>query len=102
VFKNTGNPYGEKQMAGFKAGIEEQKLTAILRAPDAPTAEAQIAIIQQLIAQKVAGICIVGNDFDALQPVLQQAMKANIKVWSLDSSVNRPAAPSTSTSPAPT
>jgi rhamnose transport system substrate-binding protein len=88
VFKNTGNPYGEKQMAGFKAGIEEQKFTAILRAPDAPTAEAQIAIIQQLIAQKVAGICIVGNDFDALQPVLQQAMKANIKVWSLDSSVN--------------
>ena len=44
VFKNTGNPYGEKQMAGFKAGIEEQKFEAILRAPDAPTAEAQIQI----------------------------------------------------------
>jgi rhamnose transport system substrate-binding protein len=75
-------------MAGFKAGIEEQKFEAILRAPDAPTAEAQIQIIDQLIAQKVAGICIVGNDFDALQPVLQKAMKAGIKVWSLDSSVN--------------
>jgi len=88
VFKNTGNPYGDKQMAGFKTGIEEQGYKAILRAPDQPTAEAQIAIIQQLIAQKVAGICIVGNDFDALQPILQQAMKAGIKVWSLDSSVN--------------
>jgi rhamnose transport system substrate-binding protein len=68
VFKNTGNPYGEKQMAGFKAGIEEQKFEAILRAPDQPTAEAQIQIIDQLIAQKVASICIVGNDFDALSP----------------------------------
>ena len=88
VFKNTGNPYGEKQMAGFKAGIEEQKFEAILRAPDQPTAEAQIQIIEQLIAQKVASICIVGNDFDALQPVLKKATAAGIKVFSLDSSVN--------------
>jgi rhamnose transport system substrate-binding protein len=88
VFKNTGNPYGEKQMAGFKTGIEEQKFEAILRAPDQPTAEAQIQIIEQLIAQKVASICIVGNDFDALTPVLQKATKAGIKIFSLDSSVN--------------
>jgi rhamnose transport system substrate-binding protein len=88
VFKNTGNPYGEKQMAGFKAGIEEQKFEAILRAPDAPTAEAQIQIIEQLIAQKVASICIVGNDRDALQPVLTKAKNAGIKVFSLDSGVN--------------
>jgi rhamnose transport system substrate-binding protein len=88
VFKNTGNPYGEKEMAGFKAGIEEQKLEAVLRAPDQPTAEAQIQIIDQLIAQKVASICIVGNDRDALQPVLTKALKAGIKVFSLDSGVN--------------
>ena len=88
VFKNTGNPYGEKQMAGFKAGIEAQGFDAILRAPDQPTAEAQIQIIEQLIAQKVASICIVGNDFDALQPVLKKATAAGIKVLSLDSSVN--------------
>ena len=73
VFKNTGNPYGDKQMGGFKAGIEEQGFQAILRAPDQPTAEAQIQIIEQLISQKVAAICIVGNDIDALQPVLTKA-----------------------------
>src|SRR5262245_755142 len=66
VFKNTGNPYGDKQMSGFKTGIEELGGEAILRAPDQPTAEAQIQIIEQLIAQKVASICIVGNDYDAL------------------------------------
>jgi rhamnose transport system substrate-binding protein len=88
VFKNTGNPYGDKQMSGFKAGIEEQGFEAILRAPEAPTAEAQIQILEQLISQKVAAICIVGNDFDALQPVLKKAMGQGIKVFSLDSAVN--------------
>jgi rhamnose transport system substrate-binding protein len=88
VFKNTGNPYGDKQMGGFKTGIEEQGFEAILRAPDQPTAEAQIQILEQLISQKVAAICIVGNDFDALQPVLKKAMSRNIKVFSLDSAVN--------------
>jgi len=88
VFKNTGNPYGDRQMGGFKTGIEEQGFQAILRAPDQPTAEGQIQIIEQLISQKVAGLCIVGNDKDALQPVLTKAKNAGIKVFSLDSGVN--------------
>lgn len=88
VFKNTGNPYGEKEMEGFKNAIEELGGKAILKAPDQPTAEAQIQIIQQLIAQHVDCIAIVANDPDALQPVLQKAMKAGIKVLSLDSAVN--------------
>lgn len=88
VFKNTGNPYGEKQMEGFKEGIEEQGYEAILRAPDQPTAEAQIQIIEQLIAQRVSSISITGNDFDALEPVLNQAMDEGIVVISADSAVN--------------
>jgi rhamnose transport system substrate-binding protein len=88
VFKSTGNPYGERQMGGFETGIKEQGFTAILRAPDLPTAEAQIQMIEQLIAQRVTSICIVGNDFDALQPVLTRAKNQGIKVYSLDSSVN--------------
>jgi rhamnose transport system substrate-binding protein len=88
VFKSTGNPYGERQMGGFEAGIKEQGGTAILRAPDLPTAEAQIQMVEQLIAQHVASICIVGNDFDALQPVLTKATAAGIKIYSLDSAVN--------------
>jgi rhamnose transport system substrate-binding protein len=88
VFKSTGNPYGERQMGGFEAGIKEQGFTSILRAPELPTAEAQIQMIEQLIAQRVTTICIVGNDFDALQPVLTRAKNQGIKVYSLDSSVN--------------
>lgn len=88
IFKNTGNPYGEKQMEGFKIAIEEQGGTAILKAPDQPTAEAQITMINDLISQKVDCIAMVANDYDALQPALQKAMKAGIKVLSLDSAVN--------------
>ena len=88
VFKSTGNPYGERQMGGFKEGIEEQGFEAILRAPDLPNAEPQIQMIEQLIAQRVNSICIVGNDYDALQPVLTKAMNQGIKIYSLDSSVN--------------
>tara|TARA_B100000614_G_scaffold27596_1_gene21533 strand:- start:83 stop:1084 length:1002 start_codon:yes stop_codon:yes gene_type:complete len=88
VFKNTGNPYGEKQMEGFQEGIEEQGGEAILRAPDQPTAEAQIQIIEQLIAQQVASISITGNDYDALEPVLTRAMDSGISVLSADSAVN--------------
>ena len=88
IFKNTGNPYGDKQMEGFKAGIEAQGFEAILRAPDVPTAEAQIAIIEQLIAQRVKSISVTGNDYDALQPALQRARNAGIAVLSADSAVN--------------
>lgn len=88
VFKNTGNPYGEKQMEGFQEAIEEAGFEAILRAPDQPTAEAQIQIIEQLIAQGVSSISITGNDFDALEPVLSRAMDQGITVISADSAVN--------------
>jgi rhamnose transport system substrate-binding protein len=88
VFKNTGNPYGEKQMEGFKNAITELGGEAILKAPDQPTAEAQIKIIEELISQKVDSISIAANDPDALQPALKKAMNAGIKVLSLDSGVN--------------
>jgi rhamnose transport system substrate-binding protein len=88
IVKNTGNPYNEKEMEGFKTAIEELGGEAILKAPDQPTAEAQIQMIEELIAQKVDSIALAGNDPDALQPALKKAMDAGIKVLSLDSAVN--------------
>lgn len=75
-------------MEGFKIAIEELGGEAILKAPDQPTAEAQIQMIEELISQKVDAIAVVGNDPDALQPALKKAMDAGIKVLSLDSAVN--------------
>ncbi|MDR1128548.1 MAG: rhamnose ABC transporter substrate-binding protein [Treponema sp.] len=88
VFKSTGNPFGEKLMDGFETGVKEQGGAVIRRAPDLPTAEAQIQIIDQLIAQKVASITISANDFDALQPVMTKAKNAGIGIVTADSAVN--------------
>jgi rhamnose transport system substrate-binding protein len=89
VAKNTGNPYADRENSGFEDAIAELGGEVIVRAPDQPTAEGQIQIIQELIDQGVDSITIVGNDVDALQPVLQQAMDAGIKVSSADSGVNK-------------
>ncbi len=88
IVKNTGNPYNEKEMEGFEKAIKEIGGEVILKAPDQPTAEAQIQMIEELIIQKVDAIAIAANDPDALQPALEKAMAAGIKVLSLDSAVN--------------
>ena len=88
LVKSAGNPYNEKESAGFKAVIEAAGATAIVKAPETATAEAQITMINELIAQKVDAIAIAGNDFDALQPALKKAMDEGIKVLSLDAAVN--------------
>lgn len=88
IVKNAGNPYNEKQMEGFEEAINELGAESILRAPAEPTVEAQIAMIEQLITQRVDSIAIAGNDKNALQPALQRAMNRGIKVLSLDSAVN--------------
>jgi len=88
IAKSTGNPYMERMFAGFQDAIREQGAESIIRAPDLPTAEGQIQIIEQLIAQRVSSIGIAANDFDALQPALTRAMSQGISVYSLDSAVN--------------
>lgn len=88
VFKSTGNPYGEKMMEGYKEVLEELGHEVILRAPDQPTVEGQIEIIEQLITQNVDAITISANDENALEPVLKKALDAGIKVLSTDSAVN--------------
>jgi rhamnose transport system substrate-binding protein len=86
--KATGNPYCERMFLGFVDAMNEQNLAYIIKSPEQPTPEAQISLIDQLIAQRVLSIGVAANDFDALQPALQRAMRAGIKVYSLDSAVN--------------
>ena len=88
IFKATGNPYFERMYSGFTDAMIEQGYDIIHRSPANPTAEAQIQMIDQLIAQRVASIGIAANDPDALQPALTRARQAGIKVYSFDSAVN--------------
>lgn len=88
VVKSAGNPYNEKEASGFQEVIEAEGGTCIVKYPESATAEAQITMVNELVAQGVDSIAIAGNDVDALQPALQAAMDAGIKVSSLDSNVN--------------
>lgn len=89
VVKSTGNPFMERMADGFKKACEQLGAEAIVKAPDAPTVEAQMAMVDELITQQVDGIAIAANEFDALQNSLQQAMDSGIPVVSLDSAVNQ-------------
>ncbi len=89
VAKDVQNPYMQKVYEGFESACEEIGVTALYKGPEAATPEKQIEIINQLTAQGVAGIAIAANDENALQPALEEAMEAGIKVISLDSAVNK-------------
>ena len=88
LVRSAGNPYTEKEAAGFRTVIEDAGATCVVKAPDSATAEAQITMINELVSQHVNAIAVAGNDADALQPALTAAMKSGIKVLSLDSAVN--------------
>ncbi|MFV0528751.1 MAG: substrate-binding domain-containing protein [Lachnospiraceae bacterium] len=88
ITKSAGNPYNEKEAEGFKEVVEALGAEAIIKHPETASAEAQITMINELVAQSVDSIAIAGNDYDALQPALQAAASAGIKVTSLDSNIN--------------
>lgn len=87
--KDVQNPYMQKVYEGFEAACKDVGAEALYKGPEAATPEKQIEIINQLIAQGVAGIAVAANDQDALQPALQEAMDEGIQVISLDSAVNK-------------
>ena len=89
VAKDVQNPYMQKVYDGFEKACKEIGAEPLYKGPEAATPEKQIEIINQLVAQNVAGIAIAANDADALQPALTEAMDAGIEVISLDSAVNK-------------
>jgi rhamnose transport system substrate-binding protein len=88
VTKSAGNPYNEREAAGFKEVIEASGGNCVVQNPESATADAQISVIQSLISQGVDSIAIAANDSNALASVCQEAIDAGIKVLTLDSDVN--------------
>ena len=88
ITKSAGNPYNEKEAEGFVEVVEAEGGEAIVQHPQAPTADAQISVIQSMISQGVDSICLAANDENTLQAALEQAMDEGIQVSCLDSKVN--------------
>ena len=88
VSKTAADPIFLLMFDGYKAACDKLGVEAVYRGADQPTAEKEIEIITQLIAQNVDAITVIGADFNALQPILQQAMSQGIAVNSVDTAVN--------------
>jgi rhamnose transport system substrate-binding protein len=77
--------------AAKKGGEEAAKdignVELIYTGPAQTTAEAQIEVINSLIAQKVDAMAISANDTNALVPITKKAMQRGIKVISWDSGI---------------
>ena len=70
-----------------EAAAELGNVEIIFTGPTTTTAEAQIEVINSLIAQRVDAIAVSANDRDALVPALRRAMERGITVISWDSGV---------------
>ena len=51
ITKSAGNPYNEREASGFEEAIKAAGYTAIIKHPAEITAEAQITLINELVAQ---------------------------------------------------
>jgi len=90
VVKNLGNGFFDAaHEGGEEAAKELGDVELIYTGPTTPTAEGQIDIINNLIAQKVDAIAISANDPDALVPVCKKAMQRGIAVLSFDSGISK-------------
>ena len=88
VSKTLSDPIFIDMYVGFSEYCQEQGFNCMYRGTDEPTAEKEIEVISQLIAQGVDGLAIIAADFDALEPILTQAMGQGIAVVTFDSAAN--------------
>lgn len=75
-------PWFDRLNEGLQKYAEENGCTINLYAPSTPDASQQVAIIEDLIAQKVDVIGIVPNSAEAVETVLQKARDEGIVVIS--------------------
>lgn len=84
VLQPEGNAYQEKLREGFVSGIEALGGGVITCYPEDSSAQAQVALVEDLIEQGVRGIAISGSEVTGLEDVLEDARDAGISVISLD------------------
>lgn len=85
VTKSAGIPFMERMASGFQDAAGGMGINAIVQHPADTTAEAQITVINNLIAQGVDGIAVASNDPNALESAINSAQGQGISVVTLDS-----------------
>ena len=85
VCKDASNPYMKRMVSGFKTACEALGVNFVEKSPETTSAQDQITIVNELIAQGVKAIAIAANDAAALEATLKTAREAGIAVVTLDS-----------------
>jgi rhamnose transport system substrate-binding protein len=85
VTKSAGNPFMERMASGFEEAGATMGVDVVVQHPVDTTAEAQITVINSLVAQGVDGIAIASNDPEALESAINAAKEEGIVVVTLDS-----------------
>ena len=88
ISKTLSDPIFIDMYVGFSEFCEAEGINCMYRGTEEPTAEKEIEVISQLIAQGVDGLAVIASDFDALEPILTQAMGQGISVVTFDSAAN--------------
>jgi len=89
VVKIRGIPWFNAMDAGIKKRAGELGVKAFMIGPTSADPALQVRAIEDLIAQKVDVIAVVPNDAEALEPVLERARAAGIKVITHESPKQR-------------
>ena len=85
VCKDASNPYMARMVSGFKDACAALGIEAIEKSPETTSADDQITIINELVAQGVKGIAIAANDAAALKGAIEAAKAQGVVVVTLDS-----------------
>ena len=83
--KNTGNPYFDPMIEGFKKAAQENGDEFTSVAPATADATSQMPLIKDQIQRGVNVIALSPNSPDALVPALKDAMRRGITVITVDS-----------------
>lgn len=89
VVTTLSNPFFIDMKEGAEAESATQQLKLVVQAPDlASDVERQIAILENLIAQRIDVICLVPADSKAVIPAIAKAEKAGVRVINIDNRID--------------
>lgn len=88
IFKSVGNSFGDLMYEGFAEYLAGKGEKTVHFSPEETSVKAQVEIMEEMIAQKVASITISANGSQGYEEVLQKAKDAGIPIVSVDSEIN--------------